>query len=300
MKGTSRTFSVVLCLLCWMVVAGCAYGFRLAIVDDSGSMGGEKIALVKRKLSAILRATPPTKDQPFGLVIFGSSATPARAFTDLASAEEAIAELAGDSGGTNIAAGLHQGVRDLERLGVGKDALVLLFTDGQDPNQTGIREAEAKLDALFSARQKQGLSQTVYLKQWGAGGLDELAKRIRHSGSADIVDGDSIVGISVTLRPQVAIENVQRLADQRLVELRWVAIVQCDAKGCSFPSVRVQCVSDRVSGETESVVAVGVPSEAKTMTVSLTADADERASLMLRLSLLLINLPQRRHFRRLS
>lgn len=279
MKAVARTIRVVLCLLYFAALARTAYGFRLAVVDDSGSMSGEKIGVVRKQLLAVLRATPPTKAEPFGLVVFGDSALPARIFTDLPSAEAAIAQLAGDSGGTDIAAGLHQAVKDLEHLGVGKDALVLLFTDGQDPNGNGIREAEAKLDALFSARQKRGLSQTVYVKQWGAGGLDELVKRVRQSGSADVIDGDSVVGIPVTLRPRVAIERVQRLPDQRMVELRWVAAVDCDMKDCNLPSVRVQCVSDRFSGETQSLVTVGVPAKARTMTVSLGAAPDEAGRL---------------------
>lgn len=254
---------------------------RLAIVDDSGSMSGEKIALVRTEIAAILRSNPPTTAQPFALITFGSSPSVVQVFTDMQPAVAAINKLSGSAGGTDIAAGLRQGLAALQQLGGGKNAVVLLFTDGEDSNTVGIREAEAKLDALFMQRRKQGLNQAVYLKQWGAGGADQFAKRLAESGSADLINGDSVTVLPVAVRPVVNIEDVQRLDDQHTLQVRWAVVLECDVRPASQPRVRVQCVDASAKGATEAIALLGDLSPPNTMTVTSTASLDTHSEFRL-------------------
>ena len=72
---------------------------RVAVIDNSGSMAGERIASVRDELTKIGQQLPPSTAEPIILIKFGSVAASPLVFTDLASFEAAIAELNGDSGG---------------------------------------------------------------------------------------------------------------------------------------------------------------------------------------------------------
>jgi len=215
------------------------------------------------------------------LITFGSSPSAVQVFTDIQPAVVAINKLSGNSGGTDIAAGLRQGLAALQQLGGGKNAVVLLFTDGEDSNTVGIREAEAKLDALFMQRRKQGLNQAVYLKQWGAGGADQFAKRLAESGSADLINGDSVTVLPVAVRPVVNIEDVQRLDDQHTLQVRWAVVLECDVRPASQPRVRVQCVDASAKGATEAIALLGERSPPNTMTVTSAASLDTHSEFRL-------------------
>ena len=87
---------------------------RLGIVDDSGSMAGERIETVRKEWLSLARQLPPTPENPIVLVTFGSAASAPKVFVDLPFFEAAVATLQGHSGATIIAAGLQEGITYLE------------------------------------------------------------------------------------------------------------------------------------------------------------------------------------------
>ncbi|MCA9082093.1 MAG: VWA domain-containing protein, partial [Planctomycetaceae bacterium] len=132
---------------------------RLAVVDDSGSMEGQRAETVRAELLKVSRQLPPSLTHPFGIITFGSTAATVRWFTDLPSFERAVTGLDGNSGGTNIAAGLQEAAKALRSRTDSASLCILLYTDGEDGNTAGILQAESQLDAIFAQRQQVGLSQ---------------------------------------------------------------------------------------------------------------------------------------------
>jgi len=113
----------------------------VCVIDKSGSMGGEKMALMKSTLGLLVSRAGLTTTDRVGLVSFSSDAHADLPLTvmdnaGLESAKKVVSSLsAGD--GTNLSGGLLQGLKMLvETAGAGEAAAtatrcVLLFTDGQ-------------------------------------------------------------------------------------------------------------------------------------------------------------------------
>lgn len=235
---------------------------RLAIVDDSNSMAGERIASVRQELASVAKQLPPSKTHPIVLVKFGSTVAPPIAFTDLATFEAAIALLQGNSGGTNIAAGLNEAVRQVERQRSSNDVWVLLFTDGEDINQTGIAQAEEQLDAVFADRQQHQLKQTVFCKRWGNSNA-QLIQKLRERGRAVVIDAGQLTVRPLTFTPAVDVTDVAWDGDDpnRLNVTYSVRIdVQGDLQGLTLPAMTAHCALSKLTGDIDTEVTPGTPS----------------------------------------
>lgn len=179
---------------------------RIAVVDDSSSMMGASIEAVKNELGAVLKQLPASPEFPLLLVTFGDTAQKGRLFTDQAAALSSINSLHGNSGGTDIAAGLAQGVMEIQDYRSVPDMIVLLYTDEGDSNKQGILVQEAKLDAIFSQRRKTNLDQTVVFCQgWQNSALrTAIIKR----GNANVVDTAQRLLQPLVITPKIVVKDV--------------------------------------------------------------------------------------------
>ena len=256
---------------------------RLGIVDDSGSMLGERITTVRDEWLALARQLPPSVENPIVLVTFGSSASAPQLYVDLPSFETAIGQLNGESGGTNIAAGLREGIAYLESAGDAQDVWVFLYSDGEDPNQTGILEEEAKLDAVFSDRQQQGLPQTVFLKRWGNANAD-LLNRIQSRGRAKVLDAGELSVRPITFDPHVDLLGVSWNPDdpQKLdIEFAPRLDVHGAVDGLNLPTITLEVAVDDATGDRSINVQSGSSAVTRKVTVPVSAEARRSGQLNL-------------------
>lgn len=204
--------------ICSLIVLASPAGLvRVAVVDDSPSMRGSRIAAVRAELTAVIRQLPPSDEYPLALIVFHSIVEPTQVFTDQQTAEQAVSKLKADGKGTAIAPALVRAHDYLQTYGAAAPVLVMLFTDGEDSEQRAIDAAEGKLDALFGERTQQGLSQTVFVKRWGNAN-SKLVARLQEQGNAQVLDAGELKLEPVTLIPAVQLLAARRSPDdlQRL------------------------------------------------------------------------------------
>jgi len=152
----------------------------VCVVDKSGSMGGEKMALMKQTLGLLVsRAGLSTSDR-VGIVSFSSDAHADLSLTSMDSAGLARAKKVVDSlqagGGTNLSGGLLQGLQMIvDTAGAGETAatatrVVLLFTDGQANG--GITDPSAIVQAAQGAL--AGSPTQIFTMGFGASHNEDL------------------------------------------------------------------------------------------------------------------------------
>jgi hypothetical protein len=191
------------------LVAGGIQG-RLAIIDDSASMQGERIRIVRDELAEILRLQPPSVEAPLTLIVFGAQTQAPQTFHDLRSALDRIRQLQGGSGGTNIADAVSRAAAFLERSP--QDVILLLYTDGEDPNRSAIERARQQLEGVFAHRNRSGLSQTViFCKRWQRS--NEALKAALASSQARVLDAGDAPLRAANLTPEVVIRSVRRIPE---------------------------------------------------------------------------------------
>src|SRR4051794_19471690 len=129
---------------------------RLAIIDKSGSMAGERIALVKEELLAMAGQLPPSPSFPIVLIPFNHSVEKVLRFTNPAEFEKYVRTELVAGGGTSIANGLRQACHELARFRDTRQVVVCIYTDGEDSDTAAIAAEEKRLDAVFNERDRRG------------------------------------------------------------------------------------------------------------------------------------------------
>lgn len=250
---------------------------RLAVIDNSGSMAGERIASVREELTKLARQLPPSDTHPIILIKFGNTAAPPVLFTELAPFEAAVGLLQGDSGGTNIAAGLDASVQQLNRYKTAQDVWILLYSDGEDANQAAIAKAESQLDAIFADRQQQQLPQTVFCKRWG-GSNAELLSQLRQHGRATVIDAGELQLRPLTFNPVIEVTSVAwnlQTPDQLEITYSARVDVQGDTTGLSLPTMTAECQAAHIQGDIETEV-VPADTNPSVRTLSLQVSSADR------------------------
>lgn len=245
---------------------------RLGIVDDSGSMKGERNATVRKEWLNLARQLPPSPANPIVLVAFGSTASPPAVFTDLPSFEAAIGQLQGNSGGTSIAAGLRVGIDYLKSLNSSKDVMVMLYTDGEDSGPADdLLRAEADLDAIFAGRQQQGLSQTVFLKRW-RNAIAELLTRIQARGHARVLDAEELTVNPITFDPQIDLVSATwNVANPLWLDVEYVPRLEVrgDVQGIKLPKLALAIDKAGATGDVTLEVEAGAQPLTRTVTIPI-------------------------------
>jgi hypothetical protein len=250
---------------------------RVAIVDDSASMAGDRIRTVRNELHEVLRQLPPSSDHPLVLIVFGHAVAAPQLLTNAKQAEDAIDRLHGLSGGTRIAPALLQGVQELHRFSQSRAVIVMLYTDGEDSDREAILRAEEKLDTLFADRSQQGLSQTVFLKRWGGANL-ELVERIRRRGHAEVLDAGELKIEPVTIEPTVRLVAAHRDPNNRrqlIIDYEPTLRVRSQNTKQQTAAM-VRCLNAQAAGETDVRLTSGEASKRCRLTLPI-PDAAEKA-----------------------
>ncbi len=229
---------------------------RVAIVDNSPSMQGDRIAAVRKELTNVIRQLPPSAEFPLVLIVFHARVEPTVVFTDPQSAENAVALLQGNGTGTHIAPALVTARDELLPYRRTSNVLVMLYTDGEDYDQEGIRRAEAQLDILFSERSRQGLTQSVFVKRWGNANA-ELISRLRSGGHVQVLDAGELTVEPLTVTPAVEVADARRdPSDPRRLQVTYLPSVALN--GCrpaaTLPAVQFVCVDAGAEGEKQVLV----------------------------------------------
>lgn len=244
---------------------------RVAIVDNSPSMSGERIAAVRTELTNVIRQLPPSDEYPLVLIVFHAQVEPTQVFTDPRAAEKAVAALSGQGTGTYIAPALSKAHDELLKLGNMSNVLVMLYTDGEDDDQQGIHQAEAQLDVLFNKRSQQGLSQSVFVKRWGNANA-ELISRLRANGHVQVLDAGELSVEALMITPVVDVIEAKRdpQKPQRL-QVTYSPSVALKGKKLptAFPACRFVCLNSGAQGQTQTLVQPDSKKTSCTLTVPL-------------------------------
>ncbi|MCA9076493.1 MAG: VWA domain-containing protein [Planctomycetaceae bacterium] len=251
--------AVVLCSPLFFLEAGfCADVptnlIRLAVIDDSGSMKGSRVQTVRDELRKVARQLPPSPTHPFGLITFGSTAESVQWYTDPTRFERAVERLTGGSGGTNIASGLEEAAAAVRSRLKSGNLCLLLYTDGEDGNTSGILKAEAQLDALFAQRQQSGLSQSVFVKRWGNAN-STLVKQLQQHGRATIVDAGELAILPLTFSPSIRVlESVWETRQDARLRVTFSPELVVRGHQGSLAPVAMTCLTHGATGHVKSLV----------------------------------------------
>src|SRR5439155_24766277 len=128
----------------------------IVVLDTSGSMEGERLNTAVTEIKQHAQALPPSADAPWLCLPFRDTVYSPRRFTN--GLEELQTYLDGlkAGGGTSIASGLEaalQAIRDANP----KRVNILLYTDGEDDDESGIGKQQERLEQLFDERAERGL-----------------------------------------------------------------------------------------------------------------------------------------------
>jgi hypothetical protein len=261
------------------LLAGAPPAFaRVAVIDNSGSMQGERIATVRAELRKVIEQLPPSAEHPLILITFGSVVERAKIITAKNEAEQALATLQGNGGGTRIAPALLYASRELQAYAHSPTLLVMLYTDGEDADREGIRRAEEALDKLFHARSEEGLSQSVFLKRWGGANLD-LVQRMKARGRADILDAGELAIQPLTFDPSIKIVHAERdTKDSRTLHVTYepAILVRGDDPSAASLMYQVRCTWEQATGQTSASLETGAGNQPLTLSYPVPAAAEQQ------------------------
>jgi hypothetical protein len=229
---------------------------RVAIVDNSPSMAGLRITTVRNELTKVIRQLPPSAEYPLVLIVFHGQVEPTLVITDLPAAERAVAMLQGNGDGTHIAPALVKARDELLPYRAIANVLVMLYTDGEDGDQEGIRQAESQLDLLFSQRSRQGLSQSVFVKRWDNCNA-ELISRIRARGHVQVLDAGELNVEPMTVAPAVTATGTRRDPnDPQRLQVTYLPSVAIQGRrpAAALPPLRFLCTDTGAEGQKQVLV----------------------------------------------
>lgn len=180
---------------------------RIAIVDVSKSMEDEnRLATAQQELLQFAKDDPPSAQRPFVVIPFCDQCLPPQTFTDFASLEKMVKGFKAD-GGTNIATALAQARSLIPCYQKAGHIVLLLYSDGEDPNQAAILKEESELDKLFAVRRKDGLGQSVvFCKRW-QGANQQLLDAFKRSPNAQVIDASALKVTHVPMEPDLRIDS---------------------------------------------------------------------------------------------
>ena len=140
------------------------------VIDGSGSMDGERIQNARRAVEACIDNLVP-ETQELSVVLYENSAAVLAPLTnDVAELRSAVAGISAN-GGTNIPAGLREGIASLEDA-TGTKAIILM-TDGEDGNPN-------EMPAAIEAAQAENIA--VFTVSTGGGAREYMENIARQTG----------------------------------------------------------------------------------------------------------------------
>ncbi len=190
---------------------------RVLVLDVSGSMDGKdtkrstRLGTARKEIKESLTQLPVGGKTPVILVPFCHKIREdfERIYFSTSAMADALDELK-PGGRTNIAAGLGRAIERINQLGMARNLVIYLYSDGEHNcgSKKLLEEQEDNLDRLFGFRASKGLSQTVVVKRWG-GVISKLVARLKKSPYVTVVDAGQLELRTVTLVPSVKLRSVK-------------------------------------------------------------------------------------------
>lgn len=233
------------------------------VLDCSGSMGGEKMELLKETIDFLVQHL--NKKDRMALVSFSSGAQTRVDFTYLnADGKELVRDAVGTlgaGGGTNLSGGLFQGLSLINQLAPRRDGAVaatscFLLTDGQA--NAGVQEPSELLRATMGMLESIHTKLSIHTFGYGRGVNSDLLKSI--TDAADglyyfIEDNDSVHSAFADCVGGV-VSVLAQATEMKLTPEPGVKIVKVHCRDSSHVhddgSVTVSC-GDMSAGETKDV-----------------------------------------------
>jgi len=190
---------------------------RVVVLDVSGSMDSKdtkpltRLGTARKEIKESLTQLPVSGKTPVILVPFCHKIQEdfERIYFSTKAMADALDQIKPD-GRTNIAAGLGRAIERINQLGLAKNLVIYLYSDGE--HNTGskklLEQQEDNLDRLFGFRASKGLSQTVVVKRWG-GVISKLVARLKKNPYVIVVDAGQLELRTVTLVPSVRLRSVE-------------------------------------------------------------------------------------------
>ena len=190
---------------------------RVVVLDVSGSMDSKdtkpstRMGTARKEIKESLTQLPLSGKTPVILVPFCHKILEdfERIYFSTKAMADALDQIKPD-GRTNIAAGLGRAIERINQLGLARNLVIYLYSDGE--HNTGskklLAQQEDNLDRLFGFRASKGLSQTVVVKRWG-GVISKLVARLKKNPYVTVVDAGQLELRTVTLVPSVKLRSVK-------------------------------------------------------------------------------------------
>lgn len=190
---------------------------RVVVLDVSGSMDSRdtkpltRLGTARKEIKESLTQLPVSGKTPIILVPFCDKIREdfERIYFSTNAMADAIDQIK-PKGRTNIAAGLGRAIERINQLGLAKNLVIYLYSDGEHNcgSKKLLEEQEDNLDGLFGFRASKGLSQTVVVKRWG-GVISKLVARLKKNPYVTVVDAGQLELRTVTLVPSVKLRSVK-------------------------------------------------------------------------------------------
>ena len=190
---------------------------RVVVLDVSGSMDSKdtkpltRLGTARKEIKESLTQLPVSGKSPVILVPFCHKIREdfERIYFSTKAMADALDQIKPD-GRTNIAAGLGRAIERINQLGLARNLVIYLYSDGEHNwgSKKLLEEQEDNLDRLFGFRASKGLSQTVVVKRWG-GVISKLVARLKKNPHVTVVDAGQLELRTITLVPSVKLRSVK-------------------------------------------------------------------------------------------
>jgi len=190
---------------------------RVVVLDVSGSMDSKdtkpltRMGTARKEIKESLTQLPLSGKTPVILVPFCHKIREdfERIYFSTKAMADALDQIKPD-GRTNIAAGLGRAIERINQLGLARNLVIYLYSDGEHNwgSKKLLAQQEDNLDRLFGFRASKGLSQTVVVKRWG-GVISKLVARLKKNPYVTVVDAGQLELRTVTLVPSVKLRSVK-------------------------------------------------------------------------------------------
>lgn len=190
---------------------------RVVVLDVSGSMDSKdtksltRMGTARKEIKESLTQLPVSGKTPVILVPFCDKIREdfERIYFSTKAMADALDQLK-PGGRTNIAAGLGRAIERINQLGLARNLVIYLYSDGEHNwgSKKLLEQQEDNLDKLFGFRASKGLSQTVVVKRWG-GVISKLVAHLKKNPYVTVVDAGQLELRTVTLVPSVKLRSVK-------------------------------------------------------------------------------------------
>jgi hypothetical protein len=230
----------------------------VVVLDTSGSMEGERLNTAVTEIKQYVRALPPSPEAPWLFLPFNEKVYESRSFSNGAAELETYISKVRAGGGTSIASGLEAALKAIRNSDT-KRVNILLYTDGEDDDQTAIQAQQQRLGQLFDERAERGLGQAVICRRW-EGANKQLIEHLAKKKSVQVIDAGEARLISLVLTPEVHCLDTRWLPDRQTLEIRLQAAVRAPAeqnRQYQPPPLHFACTTPQAQGDVAFDVPIG-------------------------------------------